>query len=166
MPETTKSPSKSLTDHLCCIVVAGASCIRCLLQLSACNTLALLGRSFKFSSRYSRYTFLTLFTHLDEELQFRWLQELDCVARRGAALLLTVHCSSQEQWPPDHEFAKRGFYFERGQAWADFLPTFYQHSVHSRAYIERHWSSFFTVLDYLERGLGEQDIVALRKEWD
>jgi SAM-dependent methyltransferase len=107
-----------------------------------------------------------VFTHLDEEYQFRWLEELHRVTKPGAILLLTVFGPSQ--MPGDAaairgEFAARGFCSVRRKKWKEFYPPFYRSSLHSKDYIQTHWSRFFTIVDHLEGAGGNQDLVILRR---
>jgi len=100
---------------------------------------------------------LSVFTHLDERLQFLWLEELRRVAQPGAILVLTVHgMTDLAVTNPE------GFQFVKSEAWSDFFPDFYHTTYHSRAYVEKQWGRFFTVLDYDNKTLG-QDIVVLRR---
>lgn len=96
---------------------------------------------------------LSVFTHLDERLQFLWLAELRRVARPGAILILTVHGMAD----PD------GFKFVENDAWSDFFPDYYQTTMHSRPYLEANWGRYLTILDYDRETLG-QDVVVLRRD--
>ena len=95
----------------------------------------------------------SVFTHLDERLQFLWLEELRRVACPGALLILTVHGMTEPE----------GFKFVKNDAWSDFFPDFYQTTFHSRAYLEENWGRYFTLLDHDQETLG-QDVVTLRKD--
>ncbi len=104
----------------------------------------------------------SVFTHLDERLQFLWLAELKRVARPGALLILTVHALNQTEDAAPAE----GLRFVNDGAWADFFPDFYQTTYHSRPYLEAVWSRYFTVLDYDESRIEalRQAVVVLRRE--
>jgi SAM-dependent methyltransferase len=110
---------------------------------------------------------VSVFTHLDEAMQFRWLQELHRVAKPGAVLLLSVHGPSCAHiLPPDcqPEYARRGFCYTRSDIWSAFFPDFYHTAVHSREYVQAEWTKHFEVVAYLDRGLaGHQDLVVLRR---
>lgn len=96
---------------------------------------------------------ISVFTHLDEDYQFRWLEELRRIARRGATLLLTVN------GPIDD----RGFFFERSYE-EGLFPAWYQNTYHSRAYVFENFGKYFEVLAHLPKSLNaHQDIVILQK---
>lgn len=114
---------------------------------------------------------ISVFTHIDETMQDAWLTELKRITQPGAILLLTVQgefiyrkLSTQQQ----SQLAEKGFLYtlvRTGRFKLDGLPDFYQNAFHTRAYVEQHWSRYFTVLKYLERGMsGNQDVVILRNE--
>lgn len=108
----------------------------------------------------------SVFTHLDERLQFLWLEELKRIARPGAILIMTVHNMDRAASEAGIKAPEEGFHFQNDGAWADFFPDFYQTTYHSRPYLEAVWSRYFTVLDYDESMIGElrQAVVVLRRD--
>ncbi|MEM6107867.1 class I SAM-dependent methyltransferase [Mycobacterium sp. 050272] len=116
---------------------------------------------------------ISVFTHLDEDLQHAWLRELQRVARPGATLILTVHGKQVMNGlrllddSYQDEIRDRGFAFlslSRGRLKADGFPDFYQTAFHTETYVRTEWSTHFDVIDYVERGIGgHQDAVILRK---
>jgi SAM-dependent methyltransferase len=118
----------------------------------------------------------SVFTHLDEEYQDAWLQELRRVLRPGGHLVVS--------FSGDHVFAERerearehgtnpapfrehlerhGILFLRD----DDLPfdDFYQATYHAPWYVYRHWSRYFRIRTHIERGaLDFQDLVVLERE--
>ncbi len=113
---------------------------------------------------------VSVFTHLDEELQAAWLADLRRVAAPGAVLLLTTHGTyAQAELPEEYKrrLADDGFAFHKvatGRFKLDGLPDFYQNAYHSKAYVQRHWSRYFDVRHHLERGLNDhQDLVVLER---
>jgi SAM-dependent methyltransferase len=118
---------------------------------------------------------ISVFTHLPEDMQFRWLDELRRVTRVGGHLILTTH--AEQYWsrvPAELREAGRekGFFYASpdtvtgsasyGQSVG--LPEFYQTAYHTHAYIRREWSRFFEVLDIIPLGLeSHQDIILLRR---
>ena len=96
---------------------------------------------------------ISVFTHLDEEYQFIWLEELRRIAKPGAILLLTVHGIDDS----------RGFVFERTYE-KGLFPAWYQVTHHSKEYIYSKFDKYFEVLDYFPRSMNaHQDVVMLRK---
>jgi SAM-dependent methyltransferase len=111
---------------------------------------------------------ISVFTHIDERLQYLWLEELKRVTAPGGVVLLSVHgpnVPNVATLTPDQakQYHKNGFHFVRDLSWSDFFPDYYQTTYHTRAYIEANWSKYFQILDYREKALdGHQDIVLLR----
>jgi SAM-dependent methyltransferase len=113
---------------------------------------------------------VSVFTHLDEELQKAWLAELKRVAAPGGLLLLTTHGAyAQADLPDDprRQLAETGFAFHKvasGRFKLDGLPDFYQNAYHTRTYIEKNWLDLFEIRHYIERGLNDhQDVVVLER---
>lgn len=111
----------------------------------------------------------SLFTHLNEKDQFLWLGELKRISRAGGLLLLSVHGRhAQQVLTPQEavEVAKVGFLYKTGltgRVKLDGLPDAYQTAFHSREYIDREWTKFFSVVRYVDRGINDhQDAVLLR----
>jgi SAM-dependent methyltransferase len=114
---------------------------------------------------------ISVFTHLDEDYQFAWLNELKRVARPGAIIIATTH-GSHTQTSLDAQarerLADKGFLFAvatTGRFKADGLPDFYQTVYHTEQYIRLNWSKVFQIRSYIERGLNShQDLVVLQNE--
>ena len=97
---------------------------------------------------------ISVFTHLNEEYQFRWLEELRRITKPGAILLLTIDSSLA---------GNEGFVFQC--SYEDGLfPAWYQNAFHSREYVFANFGTYFEVLGYFPRGMNaHQDIVVLQK---
>jgi 2-polyprenyl-3-methyl-5-hydroxy-6-metoxy-1,4-benzoquinol methylase len=97
---------------------------------------------------------ISVFTHLNEDYQFLWLEELQRIAQPGAILLLTVDSSF---------VGEQGFVFKKSYE-KGLFPAWYQNASHSKAYVLANFSRFFEVLEYLPRGMNNhQDVVVLQK---
>jgi SAM-dependent methyltransferase len=113
---------------------------------------------------------VSVFTHLDEPSQLRWLAELARILVPDGWLIATVHgalaqasCSPREL----ERLGAGGFWYRigrRGRFKLDGLPDSYQTTFHTRDYIERRWQGDFELAQYLEGGIaGHQDLVVLRR---
>lgn len=113
---------------------------------------------------------VSVFTHLDEDLQFAWLDELKRITRPGGMLILSVHSeASWKELAPDDlaELRDRGIALQRGYNFylrVAGLPEFYQNAFHTREYLDREWSKRFTILEYVVRGTAGQDALVLRND--
>lgn len=112
----------------------------------------------------------SVFTHLTRDVQYRWLEELNRIIKKGGLLLATVH----------GEFAT--FFQFRDKAkgilssgihdgsidntLGDIAPKgYYRGTYQSRQYTEREFGKYFDIVEYIERGsLNFQDIVVMRKK--
>jgi len=109
---------------------------------------------------------ISVFTHLPEDMQFVWLEELRRVTKRGGYLLLTTHgedlfkATSEES---NRQFRKKGFYYSIG-ARTEGLPDFYQTSFHTKDYIYSYWSKFFEIKKFIKKGIANnQDLILCKK---
>ncbi len=97
---------------------------------------------------------ISVFTHLDENYQFRWLEELRRIAKPGAVLLLTVDSSL---------VGEKDFVFQRSYE-NGLFPAWYQNAFHSRDYVLKNFGKYFEVLDYFPKSMNaHQDVVVLQK---
>ena len=115
---------------------------------------------------------ISVFTHIDETMQFKWLSELKRIASPGGILILSVSGEkSRGTWDfPEQDkprLAENGIIFyvtQTGRYKLDGLPDFYQHTVHTKEYVMREWSKYFNILSYIEAGINNhQDAVILMK---
>ncbi|MCA1707220.1 MAG: class I SAM-dependent methyltransferase [Actinobacteria bacterium] len=130
---------------------------------------------------------VSVFTHLDERLQFRWLEDIRRVLQPQGLALLTTHGEDEfdayrtlqvVSHSPDcaRRVALRGSLSEEGfvhepytrSTWtAKDLPgtdESFGLAFHSEDYIRERWAERFEVLQILPRALAlRQDIVVLRK---
>jgi predicted SAM-dependent methyltransferase len=110
---------------------------------------------------------ISVFTHLNEDYQFQWLNELNRVAKPKGILVLTVH--GRHCWedlsPQDvARIEREGFNFTITKTMEDIFPKWYQVAYHTKQYILDRYAQYFEILDYIPRGLNDhQDMVILRK---
>lgn len=123
----------------------------------------------------------SVFTHLDETYQDRWLGELQRITGPGGLVVLSIH--------GEHAFRVSEGHLEEGsrqrQEWRAVLerdgilfvsddtyvgsafPDFYHTAFHAPWYVFEHWSRWFDVLAYLpESSLDFQDQIVLRRRVD
>jgi SAM-dependent methyltransferase len=111
---------------------------------------------------------VSVFTHLSEELQLAWLEELRRVLAPGGLLLVTVRgasYASQLEPVESNELSTRGFVFSRMPPYFQQLfPSWYQTATLTEEYVRATWSAYFEVAAHLPRALdGCQDIFVLEK---
>lgn len=111
----------------------------------------------------------SVFTHLDEELQFQWLEEIARILAPDGIAVLTVHGDSIWKEYPNlvATMKETGFHFLRNYVgfWRfDGLPDFYQVTFHSKKYIHENWARYFEIVAYEEDAIaGCQAAVVVRK---
>jgi SAM-dependent methyltransferase len=98
---------------------------------------------------------ISVFTHLDEQMQVAWLGELHRILRPGGLLIASTHHEELLVTRPDltaaerARLAKDGFLFASGKGRFNDNSTF-----HSLPYLELTWGKLFTLGLYAKRGLG------------
>lgn len=106
---------------------------------------------------------ISVFTHLPEGLQLRWLSELRRIAKPGGVLVISVQGDAliRKHLTPDMagQLDRSGFhYFPYGSTQG--LPEYYQAAWHSRAYVDRVWSRYFDIIGHVPAGIADhQDLV-------
>jgi len=110
----------------------------------------------------------SVFTHLDENHQDLWLDELNRVLKPNGILLASVH--GPYLWEPRlpswtlRKLRRKGLVFAKTGADAGIHPSWYQVAWHTEQYIREHWASVFEILGYRSRGLNDyQDIVIAQR---
>jgi ubiquinone/menaquinone biosynthesis C-methylase UbiE len=102
---------------------------------------------------------LSVFTHLDETLQFQWLLELRRVLRPEGILILTVYNEKQELEERD-ELKYRIKNDKIGK-----VPSWYHTSARSRKYVFDNYSRYFKIMGYEEQNLVDNEsFVILQKQ--
>jgi SAM-dependent methyltransferase len=113
---------------------------------------------------------ISIFTHLQERVQFEWLTELNRLCRSDALLLLTFNgegaaCMFGMEPRQFREFARAGFLALPHPEYDADLPEkdYYLNVFHTRKYVRKHWSRYFRIEKILPGYVGQQDLVVLRK---
>jgi SAM-dependent methyltransferase len=105
---------------------------------------------------------ISVFTHLPEEMQFAWLQELTRVAKPHGVLFLSTHNMSLLPHSVPESSGENGFYYLSGCV-TPGLPNFYQRSFHDHKYIMDNWTQYFDIISIVPKGInGHQDLVICR----
>lgn len=104
---------------------------------------------------------LSVFTHLDEELQSAWVPELRRVLKPGGVLLVSFY--APHVWQNTEEAAAVAggrFVFSRSSKLKGIVPDWYQTAFQNRARIEALLGASFESVRFIERGFGDHDAVA------
>jgi len=110
---------------------------------------------------------MSVFTHLPEDMQFKWLAELNRIVKPEGYLIVTTHGEFyHDQISPQHrrQLEADGFlHFNNGLT--EGLPDFYLTTFHGHDYIRRRWASHLEIINIESRAiLGRQDAVLCRKK--
>lgn len=113
---------------------------------------------------------ISVFTHLDMDFQWAWLDELKRILRPGGRLLASLQTDHTARSVLTAErysqFLESGFLYLTAddRASVEGLPDFYQITYHSRSYLLREWSRWFSVDAIVEHGpFYRQGLAVLRK---
>ena len=105
---------------------------------------------------------VSVFTHLSEEFQLPWLDELKRILKPNGVLLATVYNNSVwEDLDPTTvaEIKRKGVLFQTSDKLKGICPTWYQTNFETEQHVKEKFSRHFRVLTYLRRGMGDLDVV-------
>ena len=107
---------------------------------------------------------VSVFTHFNEGPQFAWLAELQRLVRPGGLFIASTHSETLTYDRPDLSegdsaaLQSRGFAFREGSG-----PFNEDIAFHTREYLHREWSRYFTLIDLVPVGLlGRLDLSVWR----
>jgi 2-polyprenyl-3-methyl-5-hydroxy-6-metoxy-1,4-benzoquinol methylase len=111
----------------------------------------------------------SVLTHLTQNAQLLWLEELRRIKKKEGLLLVTVH----GEFAAFFQFQDKAKNILKGgihdgsidNTLRDIVPKdYYRGTYQSQEYTRREFSKYFEVLDYIDRGsMNFQDIVVMRK---
>jgi SAM-dependent methyltransferase len=108
---------------------------------------------------------VSVFTHLDEALQDRWLLELKRILKPAGVLVITVHGQNAAKGLGAEGRAMltaKGLVHRRSKKLNGLLPEWYQTTWHSRKYIVSRLSTSFSDVHYTSVPDGMQDVLVAR----
>lgn len=110
----------------------------------------------------------SVFTHLNEDYQFRWLEELKRVSAPKGIVIITIHgvyaWNVRRRQDMKEDISKKGIVFAMSSTFNGIFPVWYQSTYHTKEYVFDNFSKYFDILDYIPRGMGGiQDVVILQK---
>ena len=107
---------------------------------------------------------ISVFTHIREDMQFAWLAELSRVLKIGGSALFSTLSLDLLKNSLSAAALRKGFYYIDGGKGTDGLPRFYRDTHHSRDYIEREWSRYFSIEIFKEKGIADhQDLIVCKR---
>lgn len=119
------------------------------------------------SSMFDLVYAISVFTHLDEDYQFKWLDELARVTRPGGMVLVTVHgVRTHSGLPPSRqaELKNKGFLYITTNVTKSIFPAWYQTAYHTEEYVRDRFSKHFNVVEYAPGGMnGYQDMALMQR---
>lgn len=110
---------------------------------------------------------ISVFTHINEEFQHKWLAELARIIKPGGVVLLSVHGARSWLTLPAECVAKvnaNGFLFSSEQIWKGIFPAWYQTAFHKEEYVRNVFSEYFKIIEYIPQGISNfQDLIVMEK---
>ena len=110
---------------------------------------------------------ISVFTLSDEEMQFSWPQDIERLLAPDRTFIATLHVDYHRVLNGRNIDKEQGYRFvDSKRKWfkPDSLPKLYQDAQHTKTYVFEHWSQYFRIVDYVERGIADyHDAVILTK---
>ncbi len=112
---------------------------------------------------------ISVFTHLSEHHQHKWLAEIRRVLKPGAIAILTVNGEAKFCRQRDEiglPFVQKFGFFDGvpDSAIGTNRSDYYRSTLHSRPYISKNWSLYFEILDFIVMANAfQQDFVVVKR---
>ena len=111
---------------------------------------------------------ISIFTHLTEDTQKLWLQELRRITRPGGIVACSVLGEAGAPADIKPQLKRSGFADVLSPQSAEFAPysnsDYYRVAYHSKKYILDIWSQYLDILEYVEFGINShQDLVIMER---
>jgi SAM-dependent methyltransferase len=111
---------------------------------------------------------ISVFTHIDEEMQNAWIQELHRVLKpKGILLISVLGPNACKNMPKDNTYRleSQGFVFVKLDFARGIFPNWYQLSYHTEGYVRQKFGKYFNLLSFMEKAVfGFQDVALLEKK--
>jgi SAM-dependent methyltransferase len=111
---------------------------------------------------------VSVFTHLNEEMQAAWMAELARIIRPGGLALLTFHgkrCAATLPGSYREKIAADGYLYLKTGITEGIFPEWYQSAYQTEEYVRRVCPAGFEVVEYTDGGMaGWQDLAVLRRK--
>jgi SAM-dependent methyltransferase len=111
----------------------------------------------------------SVFTHLPEELQYLWLEELHRVTKPGAYLVISTHGENIKNNPNALTLEEKKVFEKLGYCYRDSNANligkdYYDMVWHSVSYVQNNWGKWFKIIKHIDRGINNhQDLILLQK---
>ena len=96
---------------------------------------------------------VSIFTHLDEAHQLRWLAEWKRIIKPGGLLLVTFRGAQDAEKLKEPQKTKAlaqlksyGLYYHTTNFWDGVFPAYYQQAFHTPKYVKKHWAKYFSII--------------------
>jgi 2-polyprenyl-3-methyl-5-hydroxy-6-metoxy-1,4-benzoquinol methylase len=121
---------------------------------------------------------ISVFTHLKEDTQFEWLQELNRITRPDGIVLVSIHgqtafdyaqINDESYFTILNRIAQEGIVVTSNNNQIDNViddKNYYVNVAHSWDYIRREWTKYFEVIDIIPGMVYTHDVVILKKRSD
>lgn len=112
----------------------------------------------------------SVFTHIDEEHQFKWLEELKRVSKPGGFLILTFRekhnvdqiANEGIRKTVEADLERKGISYIRTKFWEGIFPDWYGGTYHTPEYIRENWGRYFNLIDLAPPGVITQSSALLQ----